>query len=192
MLGGDADARVADVDGQLRTVGGFFKPCGHFDSALFRELDRVADEVHQELPEPRRVGDDGFGDAAVPLARDIDSLLLRRALKIETASAMMLCGAAHGIEIDLARLDLRQVENVVDHTQQVTSAAMDRVDVVVALFSARLRSKFSQHVGKAENAVERRADLVAHVGQECALGLIGGLGRILGLFQAPRPPAGAR
>ena len=38
-------------------------------------------------------------------------------------------------------------------------------------------------LGHAEDAVHRRADLVAHVGQELALGPVGGLGRLLGLLQ---------
>jgi len=37
-----------------------------------------------------------------------------------------------------------------------------------------------QHMDHAQDAVHRRADLVAHVGQEGALGMVGGFGRDLG------------
>ena len=40
-----------------------------------------------------------------------------------------------------------------------------------------------QHLGHAQHAVHRGADLVAHGGQEGALRAAGGLGRVLGLFQ---------
>ena len=33
---------------------------------------------------------------------------------------------------------------------------------------------FDQHLAVADDGVERRAQLVAHVGQECALGFVGG------------------
>jgi hypothetical protein len=39
-----------------------------------------------------------------------------------------------------------------------------------------------QQVGEADDGIHRRADLVAHVGQEGALGLVGGFGRAV----APR------
>ena len=47
--------------------------------------------------------------------------------------------------------------------------------------AARASSSVSQsQLGHADDAVHRRADLVAHVGQELALGAVGGLGRFLG------------
>ena len=40
-----------------------------------------------------------------------------------------------------------------------------------------------QHLAVADDGVERRAQLVAHVGEEGALGAAGGLGRVAGLDQ---------
>ena len=70
-------------------------------------------------------------------------------------------------------LDLRQVEDVVDDRQQVRGG---RLDLVQALGLLRRRAGALQQVREAEDGVQRRADLVAHVGQEGALGLVGGLG----------------
>ncbi len=42
---------------------------------------------------------------------------------------------------------------------------------------------FGQEVGHADDAVERRADLVAHVGQKFALGLRGGEGLFAGAYE---------
>jgi hypothetical protein len=52
-----------------------------------------------------------------------------------------------------------------------------------------LRPLASQQVGHAEDAVHRRADLVAHVGQEGALGLVGGVGGVARRrqFEGPDP-----
>ena len=41
-----------------------------------------------------------------------------------------------------------------------------------------IERRAGEQVEHADDAVERRADLVAHVGQELALGLAGGLGRL--------------
>ncbi len=83
------------------------------------------------------------------------------------------------LELELAGLDLRQVEDVVDHLQQVPRGVADL---------ARARSRCSrvvrvaaQQVGQADDGVHRRADLVAHVGQEGALGT-----------RPPLPPGRAR
>ncbi len=46
----------------------------------------------------------------------------------------------------------------------------------------------AQQFGHAEDAVERRADLVAHGGKEAALGAVGGLGLLLGAAQAGGAP----
>ena len=43
----------------------------------------------------------------------------------------------------------------------------------------------AQGVDDADDAVQRRADLVAHIGQEVGLGPVGGLGRRLGVDQGP-------
>ncbi|MGP0074653.1 MAG: hypothetical protein ACLPWF_22300 [Bryobacteraceae bacterium] len=50
---------------------------------------------------------------------------------------------------------------------------------ILALFGIQLC--LEQNFGKTDNAVHRRADLVAHVGQEFALGAAGGFGGFLGL-----------
>ena len=41
-----------------------------------------------------------------------------------------------------------------------------------------------EHLAVADDGVERRAQLVAHVGQEGALGPVGGLGRVLGALSS--------
>ena len=46
-----------------------------------------------------------------------------------------------------------------------------------------------QQAGHADDAVHRRADLVAHGGQEFRLGMVGGFGLLLGVDQFARDPA---
>ncbi len=71
-------------------------------------------------------------------------------------------------EHQLARLDLREVEHIVDERQQRFGGIADRRDVL-ALFAIELR--FERQSREADDRVHRRADFVAHVGEEFAFRL---------------------
>ena len=89
------------------------------------------------------------------------------------------------IEADAAGLDLRHVENVVDDVEQILAAAADVAAVFVVLLGAERAEHAGLHdLGKADDGVERRAQLVAHIGEEFRLGLVGllGAGLLLGVF----------
>ena len=92
---------------------------------------------------------------------------------------MVSCARSVGgrLDVDEAGLDLRQVEHVVDQVEQVRAALRDRVERF-ALRRAQ-RAIALQQLRVANHAVERRAQLVAHVGQELALGARRGFGRLL-------------
>ncbi len=72
------------------------------------------------------------------------------------------------LEIELAGLDLRVVEDVVDHVQQRVAARVDDLGEL-ALLAREVGAE--QQVGHADHGVHRRPDLVAHRGEEGALGL---------------------
>ena len=57
------------------------------------------------------------------------------------------------------------------------------VDLVQRSACSGVASGAPQEVGEADDGVHRRADLVAHVGEEGALGLVGGLGPLPRLGQ---------
>ena len=93
----------------------------------------------------------------------------------------------HGIELELglldaqlARLDLGEVEDVVDHAQQMLARGLDLAQVVLLAWQ---QPGLERQQGQAVDRIERGADLMAHVGQELALGQAGGLGVVLGLKQ---------
>ena len=94
-----------------------------------------------------------------------------------------------GFEVELAGLDLGEVEDVVDDRQQRRAGVVDLADVV-ALLGRELR--LEGEVREADDGVHRRADLVAHVREEHGLHLRGFLGLLLGgdQFLAPVPRAG--
>ena len=77
-----------------------------------------------------------------------------------------------GIDAQLPRLDAGEVENVVEDPQQT---AARRADASQHVALARAPGLVLEQLGQAQHGVERRADLVAHVGEEFGLGAVGGL-----------------
>ena len=76
--------------------------------------------------------------------------------------------------------------------QQVLAAGADGLEEVGPLLLVAAVGAADQQLGEAEDAVERRADFVAHVGEELALGAVGRLGELLGAVQFLRMHFDAR
>ena len=70
------------------------------------------------------------------------------------------------VEADGVRLELAQVEHVVDDAQQVHSVVVDRVEVGEILLAQDVAAFLAQHPGEADDDVERRPQLMAHAGQK--------------------------
>ena len=72
-------------------------------------------------------------------------------------------------------LDLGQIEHVVDQAEQVAAVGLD-VGERLAQFGRHLAVELVEDdLGEAQDRVQRRAQLVAHVGQEFRLGAAGHL-----------------
>jgi hypothetical protein len=84
------------------------------------------------------------------------------------------------LEVEPAGLDLREVEDVVDDGEERVPAGADDLGQV-PLLGGQLGVE--QELGHADDRVHRRADLVAHGGEEGALGLGGRLGLAAGTQQ---------
>ncbi|EEF27296.1 conserved hypothetical protein [Ricinus communis] len=88
---------------------------------------------------------------------------------------------ARGLDLQLhpPGLDPREIQHVVDQGQQGAAGPVDQAHVTPGLGGQVVA--VGQQAGKAQHAVQRRADLVAHCGQEFGLGLAGRLRAGLGL-----------
>ena len=80
------------------------------------------------------------------------------------------------LQLHAAGLDFGEIEDVVDDREQRLAALGER-EREVALLSVERRGK--EEIRHADHAVHGRADLVAHVGEEGALGAIRGLRGVL-------------
>ena len=84
-------------------------------------------------------------------------------------------GFEHGrFQIHFSRLNLGDVENIVEQGQQHLAGIEDDARVVLPLVVFERRHQ--QHLRHAEDAVHRGADFMAHGGQKAALGDVGGFG----------------
>ena len=90
------------------------------------------------------------------------------------------------LELHPAGLDLGEVEDVVDDREQRFAADV-RMIVAYSRCSAS-SSRIEQQAAHADDGVHRRADLVAHGGQERALGGVGRVGRVARLLRARIQP----
>jgi hypothetical protein len=177
VLARDADAGVDHVDREQRPA----LPLGgeqleaHRDPAVLGELDGVAGEVHEDLVQPRGIGVDRLGDRAAQAHLHAELLLERpRAEQRHDVGQDAQRRARHAVDRELARLDAREVEDVVDDREQmVTVPPHGQERRIRALGAARARRLVDQLVGEPEDRRQRRPDLVAHVRQELRLGAVG-------------------
>ena len=74
-------------------------------------------------------------------------------------------------QLELAGLEARQVEHVVDQRKQVVAGGADVLELGELRRVGRAAGLDLQQLGEAEHRVERRAQLVAHAREELRLGL---------------------
>jgi hypothetical protein len=95
------------------------------------------------------------------------------------------------LELQQARLDFRQIEDVVDQREQVRASIVDVADKAAQLGIELSQHAVLEHFGKPDDRGERRPQLVRHVGEEVGLGAVGLFKRLvqplqLGLGLRPR------
>ena len=81
------------------------------------------------------------------------------------------------VKLELPRLDLGEVQHIVDDIQKGTPR---RVDAGHILRLDRAQRRVPEKIREADHSVQGRAEFVAHVGEEVGLCLIGSLRRVLG------------
>ncbi len=182
-FGCDPDPRVVHREPQLdATLVAALELRPDGDLAGGGELHGVADEIEEHLPQPR-------GVAAYP-ARDRRGHIRRQPEVV--AARVDRDGVEdafdHGSDVDLVldeghlvRLDLREVEDVVEQREERLGGVVQHGRQLALLLVER---GGAEQVDRADHAVHRRADLVAHRGQELRLEpgrlerLVAGLGEL--------------
>ena len=176
---GRTDARPGVFDLEHRHVAHMGGPKAH--AALLRELDGVAQHVDQDLRQAPFVGLDqprGTHHIMLKVQPLADGLQLE-----QLHDLLQVLAQAHGLGLQrqLAGFDAGDVQRAFDQAQQVFTTAPNDAH---ALFAVRGHGRvFVQQLCIAQDAVERRAQLVADGADVAGLGLVGGVGRPFGALQ---------
>ena len=187
LVGRNADAGVGHRERDRRTLDGgetvlFEQRDFQRYAALGGELECVGKQVLENLLQSRCVGNQFLGDVFVALDREIQRLVGRNLT--ERAGDVVLDRLERNLlQIDRrrARFDLRQVEDVVDERQQVGTRGANRLRELDLLVRHVAVGVVGQLLGKNQQRVERRAQLVGHVCQELRL-VFGRKRELLGLL----------
>ena len=176
-----ARIRYLEAHGHAAVGRGFHQVAGNGHLAGFGELNGVAGQVQQHLPDAVGVaaqhGRHGRGHAGKELQALLGGLVLQGLVDF----GQQLVGLeANVLQGHLARFELAQVQNVVDDDQQVLGRRGDGLAVAVLVGGQR---GFGQQLAHAQDGIHGRADFVAHVGQKQLSGPHRRLGRQLGVAQ---------
>jgi hypothetical protein len=183
---GEPDAGVGHRETQhLRGAGvavdgdGFDDIDRDANLAPFGELDRVVAVVDQDLPQAQGIADEHFGNVGGDVEDQFDPLLVRLfADQVDEVVEHVGQLELGRLDAQLAGLDFREIENVVDDAEQVLARLQHLADVVAL---PRRQFGLEQQMAHAVDRVHRRADLMAHARQELGLGSRRRLGQGLGL-----------
>ena len=138
---GDADAGVLDVEADHRAgreqrrgleegaVLHHLDP--HRDASLLGELEGVGEEVLQDLLQALRVGANVRGDLRLDLDREIQPLLLGDRPEVAIDELLQVGdGDVARLDLHLARLDLAEVEDLVDEREEIAARGVDGLGVL--------------------------------------------------------------
>ena len=178
----DADPAVGDLEPQLvLRVGLALALHAQPDLATLGELDRIDQQVAQYLAQAHRVATDGQAYRRVEFERELQAFRIGGALHQLHQTFEQLAQVERGdLQVQALGLEPGVIEDVIDDAQQLLRAGGGGLQHL-ALVTAELAAR--DQIEHRQDAVERRADLVAHGGQELTLGQRRGFGGLLGAEQ---------
>ena len=143
-----------------------------------RELDGVAEQVGHHLADAAWVAHQHLRQVRRIIDHQVQPARLRRQ-RLAAGERFKFMQQVEGnrFKIELARLDLGKVEDVVDQRQQALGAGVGHAGELALAFR---QLGVEQQLEHADHAIHRGADLVAHVGQEGAFGHVRFVGHDLG------------
>src|SRR5690606_31773374 len=173
LVGRDPDAGVGDGDADALAVRVVADADRH--AAALGELDRVAQQVGHDLADALAVAGQRR-DRAVDLAAQLDAALAHLGLvDVDEPGDQLVDRTLGEAQLELAALDHRQIEDVLDQLVELPTTGEDQAHVL----GLRLgQLGLEQQLRVAEDRIERGAKLVADGGQELALGEVGLVGAI--------------
>ncbi len=156
---------------------------GEVDRATLGELGGVAEQVEEDLLHPCHIG---MHLAERIGATQLQCVVVSLEQRADGAGHIVdQCGYVEGLQIqlDLAGLDLGEVEDIVDQREQVIAGRANLIEVGEEIVVAAGTGPHLEQLAITEDRRQGRAQLVAHIRQERALGAAGGFGGLFGAIQ---------
>ncbi len=164
LVGGQADAGVGHRQAQMTQIAFFADLHVDHDVPARGELDRIRKQVGDDLPHARGIALHAARGRRRIMHHQLQALVARiDALHLRHGFDFMQQVERDRFELQLARFDLGEIEDVIDQLQQAFGTAL-RHGGEFALGIGELGVK--QQVEHADYAIHRRPDFVAHIGQE--------------------------
>ncbi len=186
----NADAGIADgyrqtlltLESWRQTLAEFRAADAQFDLAGAGELEGIAEQVGDDLFQARGIGADRGRQAVVDVDLEVQ-LPLAGHVPEAAIQALREAGQTQMVDhhFELAGFDLGQIEDVVDQLQQLRTALEDDLGRLHFIRRQMTFVVVGQALRQDQETVQRRAQLVRHVGQEFAL-VLAGAGQCVGLF----------
>src|SRR5207253_324394 len=126
------------------------------DTSFFCKFEAIADEIEQNLPQAIGVAAESAAELGIDKNTDFDTFLMcsRRQQRYRALHRLNQIEVDR-FEIDLARLELGDIENIVDDCEERLARLPHRLSIA-SLFVVERR--IQQQAGHAENAIHRCAD----------------------------------
>ena len=139
--------------------------------ALLGELDRVADQVHHDLPQPAGIADSTCRARRPGCGRPVPGPFwwARRRQRLHRVAER--CRADRTSTVSSSSLPASILEKSRMSLMSVSSESAESLTMSRYSRCSRVKSGVEHQFGHADDAVHRRANFVAHVGQKFALGL---------------------
>ena len=151
------------------------------------ELESVANQVQENLPQPARVADQYLGNIRANIHGELDAFLGRPDREQPQAIADAVGEVElYRVQFELSRLDLRKIEDIVKNRHQRVRRFLHGAEAFALL---RVLRGFQSQFRHSENSVHRCTDLVTHVGEELAFHQAGALRFVSGGRQVRIGPA---
>src|SRR5690606_23233940 len=165
--GCNAEAVIRDRDLKLYVLVGFLDERDTYaDLAGDRELDGIAEKIQHDLAKSVRIAAEAVRYGRVHVARELQSLLMRaQGERAHGLIEQLPHVELRRFEIELACLDFREVQDVVDDREQPVGGYLRGLQIFALLL---IQLGFQTQRRRADDSVERRANLVAHVREEFA------------------------
>ena len=139
-------------------------------AATLGELERVRQQVLEDLLQALAVGVQRRRRVGVDHQVELEMLLFRDRAEGAVHEARDVGNRHFGDRhLHLSRLDLRQIQNVVDEVEEVGARGVYRARVLHLLRRERAVFVVRQQLREDQQRVQRRAQLVRHVCEELAL-----------------------